>query len=145
MLVLAFDFGLKHIGVATGQSITRTATPLTTLRARDGVPDFAEIGALIDDWKPVALLVGLPLNMDQTESDMSRRARKFAARLGGRFGLPTLLVDERLTSREAHTRLGSAPSDPRTHAAAAAVIAETWLLENEVPNPTCGRHRDRQP
>lgn len=131
MLVLAFDFGLKHIGVATGQPLTGTATPLTTLRARDGMPDFGEVGALISEWRPTRLLIGLPLNMDDSESDMSRRARKFARRLEGRFRVPAELVDERLSSREAHSRLGKGAASAHSHAAAAAVIAETWLAEQQ--------------
>lgn len=116
--VLAFDFGLKHIGVATGQTVTRTATPLTTLSARDGSPHWKAVRKLVDEWRPVRLIVGLPLNMDDTESDMSERARAFASRLAARTGVPVSMADERLTSRAA----GEA-----SHAAAAALIAETWL------------------
>ncbi len=116
--VLAFDFGLKHIGVAAGQTVTRTASALTTLSARDGRPDWGAVEALVKEWRPVRLVVGLPLNMDDTESEMSGRARAFAARLGERTGVPVSMADERLTSREA----GEA-----SHAAAAALIAETWL------------------
>lgn len=118
--VLAFDFGLRHIGVAAGQTVTGTASPLTTLRARDGKPDWPELAKLVADWSPARLLVGLPLNMDGTESEMCERARRFAAELERRTGLPTELVDERLTTREANEAGG-------THAHAAALIAETWL------------------
>lgn len=118
--VLAFDFGLRHIGVASGQTVTGTATPLTTLRARHGRPDWAAVAELVASWRPLCLLVGLPLNMDETESDMSERAREFAAALERRTGIPSLLVDERLTSRAAREYGGE-------HAAAAALIAETWL------------------
>ena len=116
--VLAFDFGLKHIGVAAGQTVTRTASPLTTLSARNGRPDWKAVVELVREWRPVRLVVGLPLNMDDTESDMSERARAFAARLSEHTGVPVSMADERLTSREA----GEA-----SHAAAAALIAETWL------------------
>ena len=125
--MLAFDFGLRHIGVATGQTITRTATPLTTLRARDGVPDFDEIRALIDEWKPGQLIVGLPLNMDDTDNHITTRARRFARRLEGRFGLPVALTDERLTSRAAAEALEAPHTDQRTHSYAAMLIASTWL------------------
>ncbi len=130
VLVMAFDYGLKHIGVATGQPITATATALTTLRARDGVPDFNQVAELLEAWRPGRLLVGLPLNMDDSESDMSVRARRFARRLEGRFRLPVDLVDERLTSREAHARLGAGFRDTATHAEAARLIAETWLNDH---------------
>lgn len=118
--VLAFDFGLRHIGVASGQTVTGTATPLTTLRARRGKPDWAAVAELVASWRPLCLLVGLPLNMDDSESEMSERARAFAAALERRTGIPCRLVDERLSSRAAREFGGE-------HAAAAALIAETWL------------------
>ncbi len=99
--VLGFDFGLKRIGVASGQSITGTASPLPEISARDGVPDWNAVGALISEWSPDLVLVGEPSNMDGTDSDMARRARKFANRIHGRFGVPIAMVDERLTSFEA--------------------------------------------
>ena len=81
--VLAFDFGLKHIGVAAGQTITRTASGLTTLAAREGQAGLGEPSAdLSAEWRPIRLIVGLPLNMDDSESEMSERARAFAAKLG---------------------------------------------------------------
>jgi len=123
-VVLAFDFGMIHIGLAVGQTVTRTATPLTTLRAKKGCPRWQEVSALLQEWQPDLLIVGLPLNMDDSESDMSSHARKFAERLRGRFGLPVELSDERLTSFEA--RLHEATD---THAGAACLIAESWLSE----------------
>jgi len=120
--LLAFDFGLRHIGVAAGQTVTATASPVTTLRAAGGKPRWPEVLELIEAWKPVRLLVGLPLNMDGTESDMSGQARTFAAALERRTGTPTELVDERLSTREASGQGGG-------HAVAAALIAETWLGE----------------
>lgn len=120
--VLAFDFGLKHIGVAVGQSVTGTASGLTTLAARAGKPDWPALVALVREWRPVQLIVGLPLNMDGTESDMSARARHFANRLTGETGIPVQLVDERLTSYAA--REGN---PARTHEHAAVLIAEAWF------------------
>ena len=122
--LLAFDYGQRHIGVAVGQDVTRSASPLASVRARDGSPDWTAIDALIREWQPALLVVGLPLNMDGTESDMSRKARRFARRLGARAGLPVSLADERLTSVAA--REATAGRDAR-HAVAAALIAETWL------------------
>ncbi|GLQ30565.1 Holliday junction resolvase RuvX [Litoribrevibacter albus] len=98
---LSFDYGIKRIGVAVGQTITGTASPLPPLKAKDGIPNWQEIEKLIKEWKPDILLIGLPLNMDGSESEMSKRARKFANRLHGRFGKPFELVDERLSSEEA--------------------------------------------
>lgn len=99
--VLAFDFGTRQIGLASGQTITATASPQANLPARDGVPDWEHLEALIREWRPALLLVGLPLNMDGSESALCARARKFARRLHGRTGKPVLMVDERLSTHEA--------------------------------------------
>ena len=121
--VLAFDFGLKHIGVAVGQTVTRTASGLTTLTASAGRPQWNELLALLNEWQPSAVLVGLPLNMDGTESDMSGRAREFAAALEARYQSPVHMVDERLTSR-------ASKHATNPHEMAAVLIAETWLAED---------------
>ncbi len=133
--VLAFDFGLRHIGVAAGQSVTRTASPLTTLAARNGKPDWRQIDALIRHWHPAVLLVGLPLNMDDTESEMSSRARRFGKMLARRSGCQVQMVDERLSSFEAHRA-----DSEKSHEIAAVLIAETWLAE-----PDRGIPPDRTP
>lgn len=99
--LLAFDYGTKNIGVACGQTITRSANTLAPLKARDGVPDWNQIEQLLTEWKPDLVLVGLPLNMDGSESELSTRARKFANRIHGRFGVKVDTVDERLSSFEA--------------------------------------------
>jgi putative Holliday junction resolvase len=139
--VLAFDYGEKFIGVAVGQTVTASASPLTTLRARTGRPDWALVASLVREWRPIRLLVGLPLNMDGTESDMCARAREFSDRLRDQTGIPVIMVDERLTTRasnqaEAERRGRSAKGGKRgdaVHAAAAALIAETWLGEQGTP------------
>jgi putative Holliday junction resolvase len=99
-LVMAFDFGMRKIGIAVGQPITATATPITIVTATDGIPDWRIIEQLIDEWQPVLLVIGLPLNMDNSESNMSRLARKFARKLNGRFNIAFEMMDERLTSFE---------------------------------------------
>ncbi len=95
---LAFDFGLRSIGVAYGQSLTGTAQALAPLKAKDGIPQWQRVEALIKEWQPKQLVVGLPLHMDGSESDLSTRARKFGKRLHGRYTLPVAMMDERLTS-----------------------------------------------
>ena len=134
--VLAFDYGTRRIGVAVGQSITGTATPLDALNARDGVPNWDQIERLIKEWHPQRLLVGLPLNMDGTHSEMSARAQKFARRLEGRFGVATETWDERLSSFEArgmildNERLGADRRDFKRHGVdslSACLILETWF------------------
>lgn len=99
--LLAFDYGTKNIGVATGQTVTRSANAQAGLKANDGIPDWSQIERLLKEWQPDLVLVGLPLNMDDSESELSARARKFANRLHGRFGVKVELVDERLSSFEA--------------------------------------------
>ncbi|WP_150304455.1 Holliday junction resolvase RuvX [Pseudomonas saliphila] len=131
--VLGFDFGTKQIGVAVGQSLTGSAEPLIVLRARDGIPDWNQIARLIDEWKPDALVVGLPINMDGTPSDMSVRAEKFARRLEGRFRVTTHCVDERLSTFEAKQQLRDERRSPSSYkdnpvdSLAAALLLETWL------------------
>lgn len=132
--VLGFDYGTRQIGVAVGQTLTGNARPLKELRARDGIPDWDQIGALLKEWEPDALIVGLPLNMDGTPSEMSARAEKFARRLQGRFQLPVHCIDERLSTFEAKQTLRDsgrrAPTSYRDNpvdSLAAALLLETWL------------------
>lgn len=106
--LLAFDFGTKRIGVAIGNTISASARPLTTLSGEETDQRFAAIQALLQEWAPVALVVGLPCNDDGTPHEMTRLCRRFANRLKGRFGLPVLLVDERYTSASASTQLNEA-------------------------------------
>jgi len=103
--VLAFDFGTKSIGVAVGQEITGTASPLAALKARDGTPDWNVIEKLYEEWQPHLVVVGLPLNMDGTEQEVTQRAKKFANRLHGRFKVAVDLCDERLTTTDAKSML----------------------------------------
>ncbi len=128
--LIGFDFGPRKIGVAVGQSITATASPLTTLRSRNDRPDWPRIEALIREWRPEAAVVGLPFNMDDSETLIAPLVRRFARQLQGRFGLPVHLVDERLTTREARQVLGpKASSRERVDAMAAKLLLETWLSE----------------
>lgn len=130
--LLGFDFGTCNIGVAVGQCITCSVSPLSTLKAKNGIPNWHQIAVLIEEWRPDAIVVGIPFNMDGSESDMSRRARKFGKRLHGRFNLPFYEADERLSSFEAkdrasklghHGHYKSRPID----GLAAQVILESWL------------------
>lgn len=129
--LIAFDFGERRIGTAVGQTVTRTATPLETIPVRREKPDWSAIDRLIDAWKPDALVVGLPLNMDGTEQRITAQARRFANRLHGRSRLPVHLADERLSTREAWTRLvesGSRRDGPDP--VAAQVILEGWFAQD---------------
>ncbi|HEX6590941.1 MAG TPA: Holliday junction resolvase RuvX [Moraxellaceae bacterium] len=132
--LLGFDFGTKRIGVASAQAVTGTASPLAPVPARDGIPDWEKLDALLAEWTPEALVVGLPLNMDDSESELSHLARKFARRLAARYRLPVFMCDERLSSHSARgllmdvqeRRRGKLPSLDST---AAVFIAEAWLAD----------------
>ena len=132
-VILGFDFGMKYIGVATGQTLTKTATPITSIRATDGIPNWQEIEALIQTWQPTVLIVGIPLNMDDTPQLLTHCATKFANRLKHKFKLPVHLVDERLSTWEAKNRLTTTSKEFSTkellqiNAEAAAILVEQWL------------------
>lgn len=127
--VLCFDFGTRQIGVAVGQTVSGTAQPVTVLRARDGQPQWEEVARLVTEWQPQRVLVGLPLNMDGTESELCARARRFAGRLHARTGKPVTLVDERLSTVEAKGEWSGRAARCPVDALAAALILRTWLAE----------------
>ncbi len=129
--VLGFDFGTRRIGIAVGQELTHTATALTTLNSADGGPDWDGIGRLIEQWQPDALVVGLPLNLDGSESESSRLARRFGNRLSGRYNLPVFTADERLSSSEAEAILAEQGRFDKADIdkLAAQLILQSWLEE----------------
>lgn len=149
---LAFDYGTQRIGVAYGQSLTGSAQAVGVVRARDGVPDWQEVAALIERWQPDVFVIGLPFNLDGTESPLLMRAIKFGHRLNGRFHKPSYGFDERLSSIEAAERVlemdqlqdnsrlsskrsrqkgsgGTAANSPAIDDVAAQIILENWLGE----------------
>ena len=131
--ILAIDFGLTNIGVAVGQKITNTASELTTLKAKNGHPNWTEVRKLVKTYSPSLLLVGYPLNMDGSESEMSKRVKKFKARLEQETNTSTKLIDERLSTREAKTLSENRSlknSRLKIHETSACLIAQTWLNEN---------------
>ena len=128
--LLGFDYGPAKIGVAVGQTMTGTASPLETLRAVRQQPDWDGISRLISTWEPQELVVGLPFNMDDTEAEPADKARRFARQLEGRYHLKVHLIDERLTSIEAKRLLDRKPKNiEELDAIAAQLILETWLSE----------------
>ena len=135
--LLGFDYGLKQIGVASGQTLTSSATGLTILKAVDGIPNWSQVEKLLTEWDPDLVVVGLPLNMDDSESELSGRARKFARRLRGRFAVEVEMVDERLTSREAKSmgrEQGNQDLTKIDHVAAA-LILQSWLDSPSIGSP----------
>ena len=133
-LYIGFDFGYKRIGVAVGQSLTKSASPLTTLDAKSGVPSWPEIAALIKKWRPSGLIVGLPTKIDGQEQYTTQAARNFAQQLIDRFALPVHLVDERLTTVAARTELYTQGGyrkiqQSQVDCVAACTILEQWLQD----------------
>lgn len=128
--VLAFDFGEKRIGVAVGDTAVGIAHPLTTLPAAVKQRRYAAVAALIEEWRPRLLVVGLPAHLDGTEHEVSRLARKFARDLTARFGLPVEFVDERLTSVAAEASLIEAGVAPRRHKPLLDQVAAQQILQS---------------
>lgn len=133
--LLAFDYGRRRIGVAVGNTVTCNAQALTTLPAADGNPDWPRIEALLKEWRPARLVVGVPYNGPVSGDDIAGEAERFARQLAGRFDLPVDTVDERLSSAEAYDRLKTQRREGRRgqiakkdiDSAAAAVILQDWL------------------
>lgn len=131
-ILIAFDFGMKRIGVAVGQTVTQTARPLDTIQAKEGEPNWQAISKLIKKWLPDALVVGIPLNMDGSEQPITLHAKEFAELLREEFGLPVYEVDERLTTKDARERLFAqggyqALQDGQVDRVAAQLILQNWF------------------
>ena len=130
--VMAFDFGTVRIGVAVGETITGLAHPLTLVASEPLAQRFEKIGALLAEWQPNQIVVGLPTHLDGTEHEMTQRCRRFGNQLHGRFNLPVAWVDERLSSAEAEQRLQQAGKSARdakanVDAVAAQILLQQWL------------------
>jgi putative holliday junction resolvase len=133
--VLAFDFGTRRIGVATGNTLVRVAHPLATIEADANDTRFAAIAALIDEWRPDQLVVGVPLHADGSVHDMTLRARRFARQLAGRFHLPVIEVDERHTTEAAQSQLAEAGQSGRRGRARRDEVAAQLILQAYFDEP----------
>ena len=128
MQILAFDFGTQHIGVAVGQTITKTSSPLLVLNVQqEGKEIWNTILLLLEEWKPDQLLVGKPLNMDGTPSDMMKKVEPFFKKLKMISNIPCEMVDERLTSFEAKQLMESNTKKVRIDDLAAKIFLDTWM------------------
>ncbi|WP_114326550.1 Holliday junction resolvase RuvX [Candidatus Colwellia aromaticivorans] len=105
--VIGFDFGKKYIGVAVGQEITGSASPIGSIKANDGIPNWDSLASYLKEWQPDFIVVGLPLNMDGSEQQITLDAKKFGQRIAGRFGIKVEFQDERLTTADAKEQLFS--------------------------------------
>lgn len=138
--LLAFDYGKKRIGIAVGQELTKSATPLATLQNTSGAVVWKAIDEIVAQWQPQALVVGLPLNADGTEHDVTRLAKQFGNQLQARYNLDTYWVDERLTSNEAKRMIAAGRSGRKARQGdkseidrmAAKLILESWF--NQQPS-----------
>ena len=134
-LIIAFDFGTQKMGMAVGSSLIESATPLALFPMKDGIPQWDELLKIVKQHQPNLFLVGLPLNMDDSESDLSARSRKFARRLRHQTNIETLMVDERLTTREARHELDHYQAQGRAKKIAADSIAATLFIESWYRHP----------
>ncbi|WP_440874329.1 Holliday junction resolvase RuvX [Thalassotalea sp. PLHSN55] len=105
--LIGFDFGKKYIGVAVGQEITGSASPLGSIKATNGIPNWPQLEAYLNEWQPDLVVVGLPLNMDGSEQQLTLDAKKFGNRVAGRLGVKVEFQDERLTTADAKEQLFS--------------------------------------
>ena len=130
-VIMAFDFGMKHIGIAIGQEITKTASTFYSIRAHEGLPNWIELDKIIEEWKPGIFVVGDPLNMDGTRSKIQELSDRFSISLNKRYDIEVEKTDERLSSREAKERLEAVPIGTRDssnkHSISAQVILEDWF------------------
>lgn len=134
-MIMAFDFGTQKMGMAVGQSLIESANPLALFPMKDGIPNWDALLKIVKQYQPSLFLVGLPLNMDDSESELSARSRKFARRLRHQTNIETLMVDERLTTREARDELDQYQSQGRGKKLAADSIAAALFIESWYRNP----------
>ncbi|RYL29520.1 Holliday junction resolvase RuvX [Acinetobacter piscicola] len=139
-LILAFDFGTQKMGMAVGSSLIESASPLNLFPMKDGIPNWEALLKIVKQHQPNLFLVGLPLNMDDSESELSARARKFARRLRHQTNIETLMVDERLTTREARDELDHYQAQGRAKnlaadSVAAALFIESWYRNHQGVTP----------
>lgn len=134
-ILLSFDFGTKRIGVAVGQTVTKTARPLETIKANQGEPNWDTLNKLIQTWQPDALVVGIPLNMDGTEQPLTQAARRFVNLLREHYQLPIFEMDERLTTKAAREQMFNeggykALQHGQVDSVAAQLILQNWLTQH---------------
>ena len=134
-IVMAFDFGIKHIGIAIGQEITKTASTFYSIKALEGQPDWNELDDIIHEWKPDLIVVGDPYNMDGSRSKIQDMSDRFSNALYKRYQIQLEKTDERLSSREANERLQNldigTKSSSNKHSISAQVILEDWFRSKE--------------
>lgn len=134
-MIMAFDFGTQKTGMAVGQALIESANPLPLFPMKDGIPNWDNLLKIVKQYQPDLFIVGLPLNMDNSESELSTRARKFARRLRHQTNIETLMVDERLTTREARDELDYYQAQGRAKNLSADSLAAALFIESWYRNP----------
>lgn len=132
--LIGIDYGAARIGVASGQMVTKTATPITTIIAKNGTPDWVKFDKLIKQWRPDEIIIGLPIDTKNRETAITKEARGFAKKIQERYQKPVHLINETFSTREARWRLEEVQQKPNSHlkvdALAACIILETWMNIN---------------
>ena len=130
-VVMAFDYGLRNIGIAIGQNITKSAFTFYAIKAKEGVPDWVKLDSIIEEWEPGLFIVGDPFNMDGTKSEFQKKIAKFSKELKKRYEIELQMMDERLTTKEAKERIQDKPDGIKDsinkHSIAAQIILEDWF------------------
>ena len=130
-VVMAFDYGLRNIGIAIGQNITKSASTFYAIKAKEGVPDWIKLDSIVEEWEPGLFIVGDAFNMDGTKSEFQKKTVKFSSGLKKRYGVEIQMVDERLTTKEAKDRMESESNILKTsankHSISAQIILEDWF------------------
>ncbi|OTG81478.1 Holliday junction resolvase RuvX [Acinetobacter sp. ANC 5054] len=134
-MIMAFDFGTQKTGMAVGQALIESANPLPLFPMKDGIPNWDNLLKIVKQYQPDLFIVGLPLNMDDSESELSTRARKFARRLRHQTNIETFMVDERLTTREARDELDHYQAQGRAKKLSADSLAAALFIESWFRNP----------
>ena len=128
---MAFDYGLRNIGIAIGQNVTKSASTFYAIKAKEGVPDWTKLDSIVEEWEPGLFIVGEPFNMDGTKSEFQKKTVKFSSGLKKRYGVEIQMVDERLTTKEAKDRMESESNILKTsankHSISAQIILEDWF------------------
>ena len=130
-VVMAFDYGLRNIGIAIGQNITKSASTFYSIKAKEGKPDWIKLDSIVEEWQPSLFIVGDPFNMDGTKSDLQKRISKFSSELNKRYDVRVHMMDERLTTKEAKERIKTESSglkeSANKHSVSAQIILEDWF------------------
>jgi len=130
-VVMAFDYGLRNIGIAIGQNITKSASTFYSIKAKEGKPDWIKLDSIVEEWQPSLFIVGDPFNMDGTKSDFQKRISKFSSELNKRYDVRVHMMDERLTTKEAKERIKNEvkgiKGSSNKHSISAQIILEDWF------------------